>query len=80
MVDALNSIRRPFLVVTMDPLWWEPASEGKWPRVWFDDKLPLMRFVLAKNTICLLARDKTEETMSMGASMYAMNVPIWEVR
>lgn len=78
--NALISVRRPFYVVTMHEMWWEVAAEDKLPRLWFDDKLWLMRYVLrVKSSICLLSRDKTDETMSFGASMYAMDVPIWEV-
>lgn len=79
MADALVSVRRPFYAVTMDDVWWEVAAEAGWPRLWFKQKLALMQYVLGKQAICLLARDQSEDTMSFGASMYAMNIPIWEV-
>lgn len=76
---ALQSIRKPLMLVTTHALWWEVAYTYSIQRLFFNEKLLLMRFVLGKDAICLLGRDTTEPTDSFGASMYAMSIPIWEV-
>lgn len=77
---ALSSVRRPFMLVTMDALWWEVAAEAGTPRLWFKQKLALMQYVLGKDAICLMAmNDLSLDTISFNSTMYAMNVPIWEV-
>lgn len=78
--DALRSVKRPYVVVTMQPDWFDTAMKLRLQRYQFSDKLKLMRFVLGKQTLCLHAKDGTEDSMAFGASMYAMNIPIWEVR
>lgn len=74
-----DGVRRPYLVVTMDELWFEVAAELGRARVFFERKLPLLRFVRGHDIICIEANDGSEERMSMGASMYAMgakSIPI----
>lgn len=74
-----EGVRRPYMVVTMDGLWFEVAAELGRPRAYFQRKLGLMGFVNGHDIICIEANDGTEERMSMGASMYAMgakSIPI----
>lgn len=74
-----DGLRRPYYVVTMDAAWFEAAAEEGLPRFFFTDKLALMQFVRGHHIICIEARDKSEESLSMGASMFAMggvSIPI----
>lgn len=74
-----EGLRRPYYVVTMDATWLEAAAEFGLPRFFFTDKLALMQFVRTHDIICIEARDKSEESLSMGASMFAMgavSIPI----
>lgn len=78
MADAMTSLRNPF-VLTMDHVWFEVAAEKRIPRMFFNDKLNLMQFVLGKEAICLYA-NSDDEAGSMAASMTAMDVPVWRIQ
>lgn len=79
--DALRSVAKPLVVVTMQPKWADTAKKLELPRLIYREKLKLMQFVLGKHAICLHAcSDRTDDSMAMGASMYAMNIPVWEVQ
>lgn len=78
--DSLVSVRDA-LVATMESSWWFTAQSMKLPRMFFNDKLKMMRFVLRNDNkaVLLQANDKTAETAEMVASFYAMGVGIWKV-
>jgi hypothetical protein len=69
---ADDGIKLPYHVATLDPLWFEIAAELGRPRTLFKRKIKLMNFVSGHHIICVEARDKTEETIGMAASMDAM--------
>lgn len=69
---ADDGIKLPYHVATMEPQWFEVAAELGRPRSLFKRKIKLMHFVNGHHIICVEARDKNEETISMAASMDAM--------
>lgn len=80
--DALFSVRKPILVVTMELLWYMTADKMRLPRAFFADKLKMMRFVLANGNRAIMLgvdRDGNPETWEMIASFHAMGVDVWKV-
>lgn len=75
-----DGIKRPYTVVTMDSLWWEVAAELGIPRLFFKDKLRMMKFCLGHHLIVVTTKDGTVETAAMAASFVAMgavDMPIY---
>ena len=79
MQDAIISMATPRRVVTMDVMWWEVAASMNLPRYFFKHKLALMRFVLGKAAVGLVASDHGPETWSMSASLHAMGLSVFPV-
>ena len=80
MVAAIESIRRPVKVITMDVVWWEVAAHLGLPRYFYKEKLALMQFVLGKRAVALVVNgDHNSDTWSMVASMEAMSLVIFPV-
>lgn len=72
-----EGLRRPYAVVTMDLLWWEAAAELGLPRMFFKNKLKMMKFCLGHDLICITTRDGHDETMALAASFETMGaVPL----
>lgn len=74
-----GGLKRPYIVATMDPRWWECASEQQLPRFLFNTKMALMLFVRTHEIVCLAAKDKDEETWGMAASMVAMGANVLDI-
>lgn len=74
-----GGIKRPFTVVTMDALWWEVAAELELPRLFFTDKLRMMRFCLGNKLLCVTTKDGEEETDAMYASFDAMGAVCYSI-
>lgn len=68
-----DGLKRPYHVVTMDDVWWEAAAEKGLPRLFFRNKLKMMRFCLGDHhLVCVTTRDGSDETLAVAASFHTM--------
>jgi hypothetical protein len=68
-----TGLKRPYVLLTMDDVWWEAAAELHLPRMFFRKKLAMMQYALGNHIVCVTTKDKQRETTSMHASFYAMD-------
>lgn len=73
-----NGIRRPYVVATMDTVWWEIAAELGRPRYFFKNKLRMMNFAASHHMIAVVAKDRNPESWSMAASFETMGATLFE--
>lgn len=75
-----DGVKRPYRVCTMDYVWKEAALSEGHAVYFFTDKLRMMQFVLkygiekGDRPVAVTVKDGTEDSMAMGASLYAMGL------
>jgi hypothetical protein len=71
-----NGVRRPYTLVTMDQSWYDQAGKEGVPRLFFTDKLKMMRFCLGKRIVTVMANDGSDEACGMIASFHALGAAV----